>query len=166
LLAGGKLISYDERLANNPRGSSGSNKDMTSSSRAAPHRSRGRFFLLLGLGLAVLGVAAYVVQISLQRLMTPWYMPILASLGVVLVVLSLWERRTVWRVFALLAIVLLAGAECAFLFAMRLPPYTGPIAEGRPFPAFETRRADGTPFTQRDLTGDRSNVLVFFRGRW
>ena len=27
-------------------------------------------------------------------------------------------------------------------------------------------RADGTPFTSRDLEGDRDNVLVFFRGRW
>ena len=98
--------------------------------------------------------------------MVPWYMPALASLGVVLVLMSLLERRTVFRSFALLAVVLLAAAECAFLYAMRLPPYTGPIAVGRPFPAFETRRADGTPFTQRDLAGDQNNVLVFFRGRW
>ncbi len=139
---------------------------MNSFSSDAPHRFRGRLFLLLGLGLAVLGVAAYVVQISLERLMTPWYVPILASLGVVLVAMSLLERRTIWRVFALLAVVVLVGAECAFLYALRLPPYTGPIAEGRPFPAFETRRADGTAFTHRDLAGDRSNVLVFFRGRW
>jgi len=139
---------------------------MTSSSSAAPRRFGGRLFLLLGLGLAVLGVVAYVVQIWLQRLMAPWYMPTLASLGVVLVVLSLLERRTVWRVLALLAVVFLAGAEWAFLYEVRLPPYTGPIAVGRPFPAFETSRADGTPFTQRDLAGDQNSVLVFFRGRW
>jgi len=139
---------------------------MTSSLSAAPRRIHGRLFLLLGLGLAVLGVVAYVVQISLQRLVVPWYMPTLASLGVILVVMSLLERRTVWRVLALLAVGLLAGAEWAFLHAVRLPPYTGPIAVGRPFPAFETRRADGTPFTQRDLAGDQNNVLVFFRGRW
>jgi hypothetical protein len=139
---------------------------MTGFPNAVPHRFRGRLLLLLGLGLAVLGVVVYALQISLQRLMAPWYMPILASLGVVLVAMSLLERRTVWRVVALLAVVLLAGAECAFLYAVRLPPYTGPIAVGRPFPAFETRRADGTPFTQRDLIGDRSTVLVFFRGRW
>jgi hypothetical protein len=34
---------------------------MTSSSSTAPHRFRGRLFLLSGLGLAVLGVVAYVV---------------------------------------------------------------------------------------------------------
>ena len=122
--------------------------------------------MLLGLGLAVLGVVAYIVQFSLERLIMPWYMPALGLLGVVLVVVSLLERRTVWRVLALLAVMLLTGAELAFLYAVRLPPYTGPIAVGRSFPAFEARRADGTPFTQRDLAGDQNNVLVFFRGRW
>jgi hypothetical protein len=106
------------------------------------------------------------VQISLQRLMLPWYMPALALLGVVLVVMSLWQRRTLWRVLALLAVVLLAGAELAVLYAMRLPPYLGPIAEGRPFPAFEAKQAEGTPFTENNLTGDQHQVLVFFRGRW
>jgi peroxiredoxin len=52
------------------------------------------------------------------------------------------------------------------LNAMRLPPYTGPIAVRRPFPAFDARLADGTPFTQDDLAGNRHAVLVFFRGRW
>jgi FtsH-binding integral membrane protein len=140
--------------------------DMASSSSAAPHRFRGRLFLVLGLGLAVLGVVAYVAQLSLQRLMAPWYMPILASVGVVLVIISLWERRTLWRVLALVAVVGLASAESAILYALRLPPYTGPIAVGRPFPTFEAKRANGTPFTERDLAGDNNNVLVVFRGRW
>jgi hypothetical protein len=140
--------------------------DMTNSSRATPQRFHGRLFLLLGVALAVMGVAAYAVQISLQRLMAPWYMPILASLGVVLVFMSMLQSRTVWRVLALLAIVGLASAEWAILYALRLPAYTGPIAAGQPFPAFEAIRADGTPFTERDLAGDNHNVLVFFRGRW
>jgi hypothetical protein len=139
---------------------------MTSPSDAAPRRFGGRLFLLLGFGLTVLGVVAYAVQISLQRLIVPWYMPALGTLGVVFVVVSLWERRTIWRILALLAVVLFAGAEWAFLYALRLPPYTGPIAVGRPLPAFETTRADGTPLTQRDLAGDQNSVLVFFRGRW
>jgi hypothetical protein len=122
--------------------------------------------MLAGLGLAVLGVAAYAIQVFLQRLMLPWYMPAAALLGVALVVASLWERRTVWRVLALGVVVLLAGFELMALNAMRLPPYAGPIAVGRPFPAFEARRADGTPFTQNDLIGDQHHTLVFFRGRW
>jgi hypothetical protein len=136
------------------------------SSISAPNHVRGRRYLLLGLGLAVLGVAAYVVQLSLGRLVIPWYMPALASLGVVLVTMSVFESRTTWRIVALSAVVLLAGAEWAMLFAMRLPPYAGPISVGQPFPAVETTRADGTPFAQSDLAGGRKNVLVFFRGRW
>ena len=139
---------------------------MTTISTPATHRSRGRLFLLLGLGLAVLGVVAYLVQFSLQRLTVPWYMPALAVVGAVLVAASLWEKRTVWRVLALAAVVLLGGFELFVLNAMRLPPYTGPIAVGRPFPAFEAKLADGTPFTQDDLVGDQNSVLVFFRGRW
>jgi hypothetical protein len=61
--------------------------------------------MLLGLGFAVLGVAAYPVQLSLQRLMLPWYMPTAALLGVALVTASLWKRRTVWRVLALVGVL-------------------------------------------------------------
>jgi hypothetical protein len=139
---------------------------VTTSSNSAPAHFRGRLFLLLGLGLAVLGVVAFIVQIALGRLMVPWYTPALASLGVCLVIISLVERRTIWRVVALTAVMLLAGAEWAILYAMRLPPYTGPITVGRPFPAFETTRADGTPFAQSNLAGEQHTVLVFFRGRW
>jgi hypothetical protein len=139
---------------------------VTTSSISAPTHFRGRLFLLFGLGLAVLGVVAFVAQTALGRLMVPWYMPALASLGVCLVIISLVKCRTIWRVLALAAVMLLAGAEWAILYAMRLPPYTGPITVGRQFPAFETTRADGTPFAQGNLAGDQNNVLVFFRGRW
>jgi hypothetical protein len=139
---------------------------MTEPPIAAPDRSRGRPFLLAGLGLAVLGVAAYALQLSLRLLTFPWYMPALALLGVALIVVSLFKRWTVWRALALLAVVLLSAAELAALNALRLPSYAGPIAVGRPFPAFEARRADGTPFTQDDLVGDQHHALVFFRGRW
>jgi hypothetical protein len=139
---------------------------MTGSDHPRAHRFHGRFLLVLGLCVAVLGVVAYVVQISLKRLTAPWYMPVLATLGVVLIVTSLREKRTVWRVLALLGVSLFAAAEWGMLYAFRLPAYTGPIVVGKPFPKFETSRADGTPFTQADLAGDRNNVLVFFRGRW
>jgi hypothetical protein len=111
-------------------------------------------------------VIAYVVQLSMHSLKAPWYVPGAATLGVVLVVVSLWQRRTVWRVLSLLFVVLLAGAAWMFMLGEPLPAYTGPVAAGKPFPAFETSRADATPFTQRDLEGDQDNVLVFFRGRW
>jgi hypothetical protein len=135
-------------------------------SMGAPQQSRGRLFLLLGLALALLGVVTYVVQTARGRLLNPWYLPVLAALGAILVVVSLVARRTACRVVALAALMLLAGAEWAVLHALRLPPYTGPITVGQPFPAFETTRADGTPFAQADLAGDRNSVVVFFRGRW
>jgi hypothetical protein len=139
---------------------------MTDSTNAPPAGSRGRLLVLASLGLAVLGVAASAIQLSLGHLMLPWYMPAAALLGVALMVASLWKRRTVWRALALILVVLLAGFEFVALIATRLPPYAGPIAVGRPFPAFEARRADGTPFTQNDLIGDQHQALVFFRGRW
>jgi hypothetical protein len=139
---------------------------MTTSSAAAPRRYPGRLFVALGFGLAVLGIAGYVIQLSTGRLTAPWYMPCLATLGVVSVAVALWQARSTWRILALLLVLLLAGAEWAFLLAARLPAYTGPVAAGRAFPNFTTMRADGTTFTQRDLEGDQNNVLVFFRGRW
>jgi hypothetical protein len=122
--------------------------------------------MVAGLGVTLLGAAGYAIQLNLQRLMLPWYAPTAALLGVALMVASLWERRTVWRVLALVVVTLLAGFEFMVLYALRLPPYAGPIAVGRPFPAFEALRADGTAFTQNDLMGDQHHALVFFRGRW
>jgi hypothetical protein len=139
---------------------------MTTSPTAVPRRYPGRLFLALGLALTALGVIGYVVQLSAQRLFAPWYMPWSATLGVFLLVVSLWQARTVWRWLALLLVMLFAGAEWAFLLGERLPPYSGPVTVGKPFPAFATVRADGTSFTQRDLEGDQNGVMVFFRGRW
>src|SRR5205807_2396371 len=114
---------------------------------------------------AAVGILGYAAQIAARHLTTPWYLPATAALAVVLLVAALWRKRTVWRVVALVLVVLLAAAEWGFLLTTRLPPYTGPVAAGQPFPAFTTTRADGTPFTQHDLEGDRNHVLVFFRGR-
>jgi hypothetical protein len=147
------------------RSSGGSDVVATSLLTAGQHFP-GRRLLLVGLALAVLGVVAYLLQLALGRLVTPWYMPALASLGALCAIMSLVNRRTAWRIVALSALLLLAGAEWAMLFALRLPSYSGPIVAGRPFPRFETIRADGTPFGQTELTGRENNVLVFFRGRW
>jgi hypothetical protein len=122
--------------------------------------------MLLGLGLAVLGIAAYVLQLWLQRLSVPWYMPAATLLGAALVAASLWEKRTVWRILALVVVLLLGGFEVMALNSMSLPRYTGPVAVGEPFPAFEAKLADGSPFTRASLPGDRDTVMVFFRGRW
>jgi hypothetical protein len=96
-----------------------------------------------------------------------WYMPVLATLGVGLVILSLRRRRTVWRGLAFALVLFVSGAGWWFLASYtRLPAYTGPVAAGAAFPEFRAIRADGTAFTRADLTGDRATALVFFRGHW
>jgi hypothetical protein len=132
---------------------------------AKVHRSRGRLFLALGLLLALAGVIVYAMQVAGGRLSLAWYLPVTGTLGVILVLGSLWQRRTILRVLALLFVLLLAAGEWMLLLE-RLPPYSGPVQAGQPFPPFATLRADGTSFTQRDLEGEKNNVLVFFRGRW
>ncbi len=128
--------------------------------------SSGRKLVVIGLLLALAGPAAYAALIAAQQLPMPWFLPISATLGVMLIAASLWRARRVGRILALVVVLLLAGFEWMFVFATRLPPYTGPVAIGQPFPAFTSRRADGTTFTDDDLRDGQTNVLVFFRGRW
>jgi hypothetical protein len=139
---------------------------MTTPSPTARRRTPGLLLVTLGLGLAALGIIGYAAQVAAQRLTTPWYLPLSATLGVLCLIVALWQGRTVWRVLALVLVLLLAGAEWVFLLGARLPAYTGPVAVGKPFPAFTTSHSDGTTFTQDDLHGDHNHVFVFFRGRW
>ena len=140
---------------------------MTSSPPAASRRYPGRLFIALGFALTALGIVAYVVQIVVGHLKAPWYLPITAMLGVVCVAIALRQARRVWRMFALILLILVAGFEWLFLLGARLPAYTGTqVAQGKPFPAFTTSKSDGTSFSQHDLEGDRDTVMVFFRGRW
>jgi hypothetical protein len=139
---------------------------MTTPSADTVRPQSGRILLLLGLALAVVGLAAYIVQIRARVLAAPWYLPIATTVGVLLVLAALVQTRGVWRLLMLLLLTLVAGAEWTFLIGTRLPAYNGPILAGAPFPAFSSMRSDGTTFTQRDLGGDKNDVLVFFRGRW
>jgi hypothetical protein len=139
---------------------------MNTPSPNVSHGRPGRSLVALGLALPLLAVTAYAAQLSTYRMTTPWYLPVAATLGVVLVAAALWQARTIWRWLALLPVLLMCAAAWLFVLGTRLPAYTGPVAAGEPFPAFTTARADGTRFTERDLTGDADNVLVFFRGRW
>jgi hypothetical protein len=115
-----------------------------------------------------LALAAYAVQLLVLRILTvPWYLPAAGSFAVVLMVLSLLQARSTWRIAGLIFVCLLAGFEWWFLlFFTRLPPYTGPVARGKPFPRFTTTLADGSSFNQNDLRGKENTVMVFFRGRW
>jgi hypothetical protein len=133
-----------------------------------PRTTVGRGLVLLGLLLGVGSVVGYGVQLFyLHSYAVPWYAPVASTVGVVLLAWSLAQRRTWWRILSVGFVALLAGVEWHFvIWGSRLPTYTGPVAVGQPFPNFRTTRADGTPFTDADLKGDRNTVLVFFRGRW
>jgi hypothetical protein len=110
----------------------------------------------------------YTVQLTAAgRTDTPWYAPALATIGVLLVLLSLQRRTSAWRGIAFVLVAALAGLQWWFLLGYtRLPTYTGPVAAGESFPAFAAKRANGTPFTRADLAGDQATALVFFRGHW
>jgi len=134
---------------------------------AGARKHPGRMYLLLGVLLAAAGLVIYAFQFRAKVLTTPWYVPVLATVGVALAVLALAQSRSGWRWAAAVLLTLFAAAEWVFLLVlMSTPPYTGPAKAGQPFPAFSTTLADGSPFTQDNLKGGQNTVLVFFRGRW
>lgn len=141
-------------------------ESVLTTSTATPQHKPGRRLLALGLLVTVLGIAAYAVQLSAHQLVTPWYLPCTATFGVIFLIASLWQARTVWRILAMLLVTLVAAGEWGLLLTVRLPAYTGPIAAGKPFPVFAATQADGDAFTEKGFAGDQNSVLVVFRGRW
>jgi hypothetical protein len=142
---------------------------MNDHNQAPPDARRrpGRLYLFLGALLAAAGLVIYALQFHAKVLTTPWYVPILATVGVVFAGMALARSRSVWRWSATVLLALFAAAEWVFLLVLfSTPAYTGPAQAGQPFPEFTTTRADGSPFTEHDLSGRQSTVLVFFRGRW
>ena len=126
----------------------------------------GRKHLWLGIALAIGGIAAFIAQVSMAHLKTPWYLPVTGTLAFVLVAYAIWQARGIGRAVALLLMFLIAGAEWGMTLGFGTPTYAGPIAEGKPFPTFAALKADGSPFSQRELEGDADSIMVFFRGHW
>jgi hypothetical protein len=154
-------------LVNHPgeQGSGGMN-DLKQAVTQAERRS-GLAFLVLGLLAVVGGPVIFTAQMLNKSLLAPWYVPILATLGALLVAWSLVQSRTLWRwgvagVSALFA----ALVWLWMLVGLAIPPYTGPVTVGQAFPGFETRLASGAAFRQEDLRGDKDTILLFFRGHW
>ena len=130
-------------------------------------RTSGRFYLVVGIMLALSGVAIYALQLQVRVLITPWYAPILATTGLLFVVTSLMQSRSIWRYTAAGLLALFAAGQWAMLFGpMSAPAYTGSAQAGRPFPAFTTTLANGSTFTQENFKGNLDTVMLFFRGRW
>ena len=131
-------------------------------------RSRGRLWLWLGVGLFLLGVVLFFVQAFVfKHLVTPWYMPILFTLGALSALVSVRQRRTWTRVIALVVLALFSGFQWYFILSIsRLPEYKGPVQVDKRIPEFTSTFADGSSFTDRDLQKGTPTVLVFYRGHW
>lgn len=127
---------------------------------------------LAGLGIfilaVVLGPTIYFVQMAQDRnLSTPWHMPILATVGVLLMAASVVQRRGIWRSAGLGVFALLCGFLWFFVAVLtKTPPYEGPAVYGAKVPVFSAAHADGRAFTDKDLLGTDRTVMLFFRGRW
>lgn len=143
-----------------------SNSEPNSTAVAPPRR---RPLFLIGVLLIILGPVLNFVQISMAKLTTPWYLPILATVGVACLIASLRQRRSVVRIVFATLFTLLCGAEWyLLLIAAKTPPYTGPAQVGSKIPEFSATLADGTTFTNEDLAkgGEGRTALIFNRGRW
>jgi hypothetical protein len=133
----------------------------------APTAGRQPPLFLLGAATFGLGLAIYIVQIRMGQLIVPWYLPILATIGVALMAVSVARRRGIARIVGLALFVLVCGFEWFFLLVVaKSPGYRGPATPGQSVPSFAATLADGQPFTSEDLRGGESTVLTFFRGRW
>ena len=139
---------------------------MSGTRESKPHLLRGRFLPLLGISLAVLGLGAYAAQ-SLAG--APDVTLVHARAGIARgcprhpVTGGKANRLARDRPLCVCGSRL---RQYALLYKLHLPGYTGPVVVGQALPAFETRRAGGTAFTERAMVGDQNSVLVFFRGRW
>jgi hypothetical protein len=129
---------------------------------------RGWPWFIIGVVLVLLGFVLTFVQFSvLNRLTTPWQMPILATLGVICMLLSVLQRGGLLRIAGFLLFAFVSGAMWyMLLIAMNTPPYTGPANPGSPVPAMAAKLADGRAFSNADLANGQPSVMLFYRGLW
>src|ERR1700732_4850776 len=114
---------------------------------AGLRRHPGRLYLALGIVLVLVGPVLWMIQVQAKLFWTPWYAPALATAGVALALLSVLRRAEPLGVMALVLCCLPAAGQWYFLLSMaKVPAYTGPVAVGAPFPAFNTTLADGARF--------------------
>lgn len=129
--------------------------------------ARGWPFLLNGICFFVLGFGIYCAQLVLGVLTTPWYVPILSTVGVVLMAVSLAQRRGVARSIALGLFIVICGFQWFFVAVLtKTPVYEGPDI-GEKAPAFAAIAADSKAFTEKDLAdSEKRTALIFYRGHW
>lgn len=122
---------------------------------------------LAGAFLVVVGPFLYFAQLALRQVWMPWYLPVLATVGVLLMIVSVRRRPGIVRGVGLALFALLCVLEWHFFVeGSKNPPYTGPATPGRRIPEFAASLADGSAWTHENLSAGTPSVLVFFRGRW
>ena len=140
-------------------------RQATAVETSAPARRRPYF--LFGMLIFFSGMIIYAVQIATKHLVAPWHVPILGTIGVLLMLASVMQRPGILRIIGLLIFVALAGMEWFFLLGSSMAPYAGPAKPGDKLPAFTATLAkDDSSFTNQTLEDGKSTVLVFFRGHW
>jgi len=133
----------------------------------APAAPRRLPLFVFGFLFFLIGPIVYAVQINLGQFPTPWYLPLLATVGIGLMAISVMQRRGIVRPLGLALFAIVCGAEWFMLIhGMNTPPYTGPAQVGEPLPAFAAVRADGRSYSNSDLAQGDATILLFFRGRW
>lgn len=133
---------------------------------AADPPARGWPFLLTGICFFVLGLGIYCAQLVLGVLTTPWYVPILSTVGVVLMAVSAVQRGGMARSIALGLFVVICAFQWYFVAVLtKTPVYEGPDI-GEKAPAFAAIAADGKAFTEKDLADGNRTAFVFYRGHW
>jgi hypothetical protein len=121
----------------------------------------------IGVLLALLPIGAYMLQMQLLHVLSvPWYVPILATVGVIMMLVSVVRKRGVVRIIFLVLFTALCSFEWWFMAFSKNPAYAGPAAVGKKIPAFSTMLADGTPISETELEKGIPTAIVFFRGRW
>ena len=126
------------------------------------------FFFLIGLLLIVAGPIINAIQMfQLHQFVTPWYMPIMATVGVLMMAASIWRRGGILRILGTMFFLLVAGLEWLFLTVLTLTPaYEGPAQVNTSLPSFTAKLANDETFSSSDLSSGKSTILLFFRGHW
>ena len=125
------------------------------------------FFFLIGLLLIVAGPVIYAFQFGSNQFPTPWYMPVLATVGVVMMAASVWRRGGILRILGTVFFLLVVALEWYFLLVVtRTPAYSGPAQVNTKVPDFTAKLANDEAFSSADLSKGQSTILLFFRGHW
>ena len=128
--------------------------------------ARRRPYFILGMLIFFSGMIIYAAQIATKHFVEPWHVPILGTIGVLLMLLSVVQRPGILRIIGLLIFIALAGMEWFMMLGSKLEPYAGPAKPGEKLPAFTASFADGSPFAAQNLEDGKATVMVFFRGHW